>query len=808
MGNPEKFDTDQAGMSDGEAVLLYGDRHASGYLEGNLLVEDAVGQKLRKAYGDRLIRKDNNQYRYLVKAGDSVRVYFNEDGKKTISVYNYILEKEILECVEDAYRMQCYDLEGNTLVRLAHDGENQIYHFYTYNQNGVDHVVHNDMEYSYKYDQKGQVKDVSMNGESMFSLVWENDRNCIQKMANGFRYIKEYNKENQMVRVSSDEGVLYEWKYADEKPYHLLKHIDYVNDLEYRYQYDDQGEISKVSCNDGTSYTMDQGVTEWGVKTVDENGKEKETYQISGDDYVYTNGSVKATSNESEQHVYAEGQKISTSKVLKKTDQEKQIKQNDFLWKYVYDEQGLLKELWKDEDLSCRYEYNNMNELIREDSLLTGKTIRYHYDGGGNLQKTVSYPLNVEQKTENLAGGTVESRYRYDQEFPDRLVSFQEKNITYDKMGNPLAYWNGYRFSWTQGQRLESIGDGDSKYEYSYDMEGYRMSKVVDGVKTCFSYQNGTLVMEKSSDSEMRYHYDASGNLLYFDCGDKQYYYELDDQKSVVGILDHQGKRLVSYEYDAWGKLVQISGNQHLGNRNPFRYRSYYYDRESGFYYLHHRYYDPVVRRMLNMDQYTDTQFGMFSHNMYAYCENTPVNASNYTGNVPEWVWKLKRSPSCKNYLWKTNSIYNLTNCYGYAVKYQAERPIQPGNFSNRTCSFSKIKSNTLADLKKKHKHAKEITVGESNSLSAKHIVIAFRTGTLYDGKKDYHFMRRVHDSKTGGFIWTHKPGTGWGGVLIHRHHPGKLKRWHYEYYDNYGDWVFKVNGGYTSSTVYFAYWD
>lgn len=473
----------------GEAVLLYGDRHAPGYLEGNLLVEDAVGKKLRKTYGNRLVRKGNNQYRYLVKAGDSVRVYFNKDGKKIISVYNYILEKEILECVEDAYRMQCYDLDGNTLVRLAHDGENQIYHFYTYNQNGVDHVVHNDMEYSYKYDKRGQVKDVSMNGESMFSLVWENDRRCIQKMANGFRYIKEYNKENQMTRV------------------------------------------------------------------------------------VYTNGAVKATSNESEQHVYADGQKISTAKVIRETDQEKEIKQNDSIWKYVYDEQGLLKELWKDDELSCRYEYNNMNELIREDSLLTGKTVRYHYDGGGNLQDVVSYPLDMEQETEELANGTVESRYCYDQEFPDRLVSFQGKDITYDKMGNPLTYWNGYRFSWTQGQRLESISDGDRRYEYSYDMEGYRMSKVVDGVKTYFSYQNGALVMEKSSDSEMRYHYDASGNLLYFDCGDKQYYYELDDHKSVIGILDHQGKRLVSYEYDAWGKLVQISGNQHLGNRNPFRYR-------------------------------------------------------------------------------------------------------------------------------------------------------------------------------------------------------------------------------------------
>jgi len=787
---------------------LYGERHAHGYLEDNLLVEDSVGKEIAKRYGDRLVWSSGNQYKYVLKAGDSTTIYYNEDGEKIISVYNYILDKDILEFSEDAYRIQFYDLDGNTLVRLAHDGENQIYNFYTYNQNGVDSIVHNDIKYSYKYDSKGQVKDVSVNGESIFSVEWKNDRKCIEKMANGFCYIKEYNDVNQIIRISSGQEILYEWKYAEEKPYNLLKHMDYVNDLEYTYQYDDQGEISKVSCSDGTSYTTDNGVTEWGVNTVYQDGKEQETYQIQEDDYIYSNGSVKAKSNDTSKAIYVDGDKISTAKVLADTEKEKEIKQNNTVWKYVYDEQGLLKELWKNEDLSCQYEYNNMNELIREDSLLTGKTVRYHYDGGGNLQKAVSYPLDMEKETEQLSGGTVESRYCYDKDFPDRLTSFQGKDITYDKMGNPLLYWNGYQFSWTQGQRLESICDGGRKYSYSYDMDGYRMSKVVDGVKTCYTYQNGILAMEKSSENEMRYHYDANGNLLYFDYGDKQYYYELDDHKSVVGILDEQGERLVSYEYDAWGKLVQISGDQQLGNINPFRYRSYYYDRESGFYYLHNRYYDPVVRRMLNMDQYTDTQFGMFSHNMYAYCENTPVNAGNYTGNIPEWVKKLKVSPSRKNYLWKTNSIYNLTNCYGYAVKYDAEREIDPGHFAKKSFSFSKIKSNTLADLKKKHKHAKEITVGDSITLSAHHIVIALRTGTLYNGKKDYHFMRRVYDSKTGGFIWTHKPGKGWGGVLIHKHLPGKLKRWHYEYYDNYGDWVFRVNGGYTSAVTYFAYWD
>lgn len=808
LGDSRQYDTQRMGMSDGESVLLYGNRNASGYLEADILVEDEVWKKIEKEYGNRLTKSTGNLYKYLIKAGDTIKIYYNEEGKKVISVYNYILDKQILECVENTYIIYFYDLEGNILVKLAQDGDNQIYNSYIYNENGVDSVEHNDIRYEYNYDSRGQVKDISINGESMVSVQWENDRKCIQTMANGFRYIIDYNEINQMTRVSSDKEILYEWMYSEKKPYYLLKAIDHVNDLEYSYQYDAQGEVSEVFCSNGTSCVIDNGVTEWGVETTFQDGKEQESYQILDDDYVYRNGAVKTLSNDLSKVLYLDTKKISYSQVLTNTKNEKVIEQNGSVWKYVYNEQGLLQEIWKNNELSCKYEYNNIHELIREDSLLTEKTIRYYYDGGGNLQKAVAYALDLDEETARLANGIVESKYGYDETFPDRLTSFQGKEIQYDEMGNPLVYWNGYQFSWTQGQKLEKIFDADKQYSYSYDMEGYRMSKTVDGVRTCFTYQNGILNMEKSSKNEIRYHYDAKGELVYFEYADKQFFYELDDYKTVVGILDDKGNRLVSYEYDAWGKIVQILGNRKLAKLNPFRYRSYYYDEESGFYYLHNRYYDPVVRRMLNMDQYTDTQFGMLSHNMYAYCENTPVNACNYTGNIPDWVKKLEVSTSRKNYLWKTNSVYNTTNCYGYAVKFQGETAINPGYYINKKFSFQTITQNTLADLKKAYKHAKQVTYEESNSLSKKYVVIALRLGYGSNGSRDYHYMRRVYDSKTGEFIWTHKPGTSWGGVLIHKHYPAKLERWPFEFYNAKNKWVFSQKAGYTGMIVYYAYWN
>ena len=99
----------------------------------------------------------------------------------------------------------------------------------------------------------------------------------------------------------------------------------------------------------------------------------------------------------------------------------------------------------------------------------------------------------------------------------------------------------------------------------------------------------------------------------------------LDD---IIGIVDGGGKVVVQYSYDSWGKLLDITGDTALGNANPFRYRSYYYDNETGFYYLGGRYYDAEVGRFINADTtdlLTATPAGLTDKNLYAYCDNNPV---------------------------------------------------------------------------------------------------------------------------------------------------------------------------------------
>ena len=104
----------------------------------------------------------------------------------------------------------------------------------------------------------------------------------------------------------------------------------------------------------------------------------------------------------------------------------------------------------------------------------------------------------------------------------------------------------------------------------------------------------------------------------------KTYYYVLNLQGDVVKLVTDSGAVAASYEYDAWGNILASSGS--MAEKNPLRYRGYYYDSETGFYYLQSRYYDPATRRFINADVYASTDSkNPISCNMFAYCENSPL---------------------------------------------------------------------------------------------------------------------------------------------------------------------------------------
>lgn len=138
------------------------------------------------------------------------------------------------------------------------------------------------------------------------------------------------------------------------------------------------------------------------------------------------------------------------------------------------------------------------------------------------------------------------------------------------------------------------------------------------------------------------YMYNDVDEIIGFKYNEEEYSYIKNIGNDIIGIKDSSNNIIVRYEYDAYGNIIKITDNEgnnitednHIGNINPYRYRSYYYDTETNLYYLNSRYYSPTLGRFINVDNYISTDTGILGYNMYCYCNNNFINYSDPTGHA------------------------------------------------------------------------------------------------------------------------------------------------------------------------------
>jgi len=286
----------------------------------------------------------------------------------------------------------------------------------------------------------------------------------------------------------------------------------------------------------------------------------------------------------------------------------------------VYDGNGRIVSIADSGNTSsvrATYGYDEQGQLTS--AAVGGTRYAYTYDTAGNLIT----------KTD---GGTSHSYTYGNGAWRDLLTAYDGKSITYSG-GNPTKYYNGSTFTWTQGRKLATAKVGNTNISYTYDMAGVRSSKTVGSTTYKYTTLSGLVTRQTGGNATIDFVYDESNQPLAMKYNGKVYYYVLNAQGDVVRIVDGSRNVVASYSYDPWGKLLSSSGT--LANVNPLRYRGYYYDSETGFYYLQSRYYDPEIGRFINADSYASTDAtGLLSTNMFAYCENDPVNKSDPTGEV------------------------------------------------------------------------------------------------------------------------------------------------------------------------------
>ena len=269
-------------------------------------------------------------------------------------------------------------------------------------------------------------------------------------------------------------------------------------------------------------------------------------------------------------------------------------------------------------------------DYVTRQSLLLGKTFVYNYDLGGNLLSKVEYAYTTEDDL-GIPVNTISYAYG-NANWKDLMTSFDGKAITYDAIGNPLTY-DGGTFAW-EGRKLTSFNKSGLAVSYTYNESGIRTSKTVNGIPTTYRLSGDKVTFEQTGSDTIYYVYDTQGQLISMILNNVEYAYLRNAQNDIVGLINSAGVQVVSYTYSTWGEVLSITGTlaSTVGQQNPYRYRGYRYDSETGLYYLQSRYYNPQWGRFLNADDGQDVGAGILGSNLYIYCANNPVNMIDYTG--------------------------------------------------------------------------------------------------------------------------------------------------------------------------------
>ena len=346
---------------------------------------------------------------------------------------------------------------------------------------------------------------------------------------------------------------------------------------------------------------------------------------------------------------------------------------------YKYDDRGNITEVYENNLLVCRYFYDGLSRLIREDNKLFGKTYTWTYDAGGNILNRFEYEFTLRDELRDKTPTIIPYTYSNDftslfltnRGYTDQLMAYNGQTFTYDTLGNPTTY-KGVNLTWSRGRQLVSYGD---KASYTYNVSGIRTSKQVgntttnyflDGTRILAQVDTVTGVDDTMVTTTTEYIYGADG-ITGFVLEGIPYYYKKNLQGDIIAILDKDLQIVTKYAYDAWGnfriycyngtKFIDMTdessytdtdateialSNRYIAIKNPFRYRGYYYDVETNLYYLNSRYYDPEIGRFITIDDisvisdYMNTFNGL---NLYAYCINNPIMYRDESGRgIFDWI--------------------------------------------------------------------------------------------------------------------------------------------------------------------------
>ena len=304
-------------------------------------------------------------------------------------------------------------------------------------------------------------------------------------------------------------------------------------------------------------------------------------------------------------------------------------------------------------------------QLVSKITLSNGRTISYKYDEEERINKVIDsldgiivydYDALGQLKTETVNGTVVNAMsydnygnitekngvaYTYDtsgvwKDLLTQVGTDESGKIEYDANGNPIKYL-GHDLDWEKGRQLKSF-DGNT---YTYNANGIRTSKTVDGVMHTYTLDGAKILRETWGENTLIPLYDNEDSVCGILYNGTPYYFIKNLQGDVIAIVDKDAEPVAKYTYDAWGAITSAATHTDLtkgvdiATINPFRYRGYYFDEEIDLYYLQSRYYDASVGRFINADDAEVTTHSNRQQNSFAYCANNGIVAYDTLGYFP-----------------------------------------------------------------------------------------------------------------------------------------------------------------------------
>ena len=593
--------------------------------------------------------------------GNYVTSETNEQGSTTHYVYDVNGNVTSITDADDNVTSYAYDSSGNLTSVKNGDSENS----YTYSGLGsVSKITHNGFDYSFNYDIFYNLVSTKIGNVTVASHTYDSDGNLTKTAyANGDFLEYAYDNYGNISVITGETGKIAEMIY--NKQGLVTKAVDYSSgetsyyyytfdgSLESEYRTSSDGSLTHYIITDSNGNTVEKTSVNGQTKTIttgtDKDGKsfvsnDGVTNETSTDDFgritqvrtVRSDGKLVFNTD----YEYANGKaENSTTNLVSKYSQS-YGSDSVLSYDYSYDANGNITEIKQNGKLINKYTYDSLNEVKEEYDYVNKFYINYSYDGAGNLQNKYEQVLDP---TYGYPTGTQNGNtYEYtDTSWKDKLTKVNGSNISYDANGNPLTYRDGMSFEWENGRILKKINTSDKSVQMSYDSNGMRTQKSVDGVKTNYYYDsNKNLIALVKGNDTLLFYYDSDGSATSFSYNGTMYFYEKNLQGDVIRIIDLAGTEVASYVYDAWGNIKDTKGEPTIREINPIRYRGYVYDTETSLYYLQSRYYDPFTGRFLNAD---DTHYIMFPSlmaNLYTYCDNNAISNTDTNGKTA-WLWML-----------------------------------------------------------------------------------------------------------------------------------------------------------------------